>query len=125
MFPAASMCKLQQAAYGRRQKLSICKQGVAQARGCGDNDVIIITAYSLFCSQLSCLWNLNSSLKLTVKQSWCDAATKWMIVSASCFLNKECKRSNFWSIVLLLHLLCLVVAPSQTPFSKPVLQVYL
>lgn len=41
---------LQQAAYGERQKLAIWKQGVAQARGCSDN-VIIITASSLFFSQ--------------------------------------------------------------------------
>lgn len=91
--------------------------------GC-DDDVIIITAYSLS-AKLSFLWNLNWSLKLTVKESWCSTATKWMIVSVFCFLNKKCKRSNFWSTALQLHLLCLVVAPSQTPFSKPILQVYL
>lgn len=37
---------LLQAAYGKRQKPPIWKQGAAQVRGCGDN-VIIITAFSL------------------------------------------------------------------------------
>ena len=40
----------QQAAYGKRQKLAIWKEEVAQARGCSDN-AIIITAFSLFFSQ--------------------------------------------------------------------------
>lgn len=42
--------ELEQAAYGKRQKLANWKEEVAQARGCSDN-AIIITAFSLFFSQ--------------------------------------------------------------------------
>lgn len=58
-----SIQQLQQAAYGKRQKLAIWKHGVTQARGC-DDKVIIITAYSPFFSQMELFMEFKLKSKI-------------------------------------------------------------